>query len=70
MVRFLSQYSILSASGSACAAESTEPSLVLKSVGFSKEEAFSGLRLSFSWNTTSEDVEKFFNTLEDILKKY
>ena len=70
IVRFLSQYSILSASGSACAAESAEPSLALKSLGFSKEEAFSGLRLSFSWNTTSEDVEKFFNTLEDILKKY
>lgn len=70
IVRYLSKYSILSASGSACAAESKEPSLVLTSLGFSKVDAFSGLRLSFSWNTKMEDVEKFFNTLEEILKKY
>ena len=70
IVRYLSKYSILSASGSACAAESQEPSIVLTSLGFSKADAFSGLRLSFSWNTKMEDVEKFFNTLEEILKKY
>jgi cysteine desulfurase len=70
VVRYLSKYDILAASGSACASESKEPSFSLKSMGFSNNDAFSGFRLSFSWHTTKEDVEKFFNILEEILKKY
>ena len=45
--------------GSACSANSKEPSKILTGIGLSKEEARCSLRISFSGNNTVKDVDLF-----------
>jgi cysteine desulfurase len=58
---------LAASSGSACASGSPEPSKVLLSLGFSRAEARSGLRLSAGWNTTDEDCKR---AVEILLKLF
>ena len=48
---------VLASSGSACKTGNPEPSDVLLAMGFSREEALSGLRLTVGLQTTEADIE-------------
>ena len=70
LVRMLSEEGVLLSSGSACASETKEPSPALSALGYSKKEAYSGLRISLDFSTTENDVKILLSSLEKVLKKY
>ncbi len=70
IVRMLSERGIMVAAGSACASESRDPSPALVALGFSRGEAYSGLRIGFGFNTSFDEVKKLAGALEDVLKNY
>ena len=70
VVRALSERGIYTASGSACSAESGEPSAALLALKRSRDEAYRALRISFGAATTAEDVKIFLFELENVLKNY
>ena len=70
LVRLFSAENIMVAAGSACEAETREPSAILTRLGYSKNAAFSGLRLSFSEGNTMDEAGTFLRTMEKILKNY
>ena len=45
--------------GSACSAQSKEPSKILMGIGLSEEQARCSLRISFSRNNTPEEIDQF-----------
>ena len=45
--------------GAACSSGSSEPSPVLQSMGYSRTEAQSSLRISLGWFTTEADIDRF-----------
>lgn len=49
--------------GSACSSGSSEPSAVLQSMGLTREDAQSSLRVSMGWFTTLSDVNRFVEAL-------
>ena len=53
--------------GSACQIGKQAPSETLLSIGFSKEQAFQFIRVSFGIHTTKEEIRKFVSTLHDLL---
>ncbi len=70
-VRILSELGVAAASGSACASESRRPSEALTALGLRSADAFSGVRLSFSWRTIGEvRPETLAERLQTMLKKY
>lgn len=69
LVRMLSAHGIYVSSGSACQAETNEPSKAMLALGFSRQEAYSGMRLSF-WNNQIGDAEKFIKGFEEVIKEY
>ena len=70
LVRILESEGVSAAAGSACMAETPEPSATLRAMGFSKTLAFGAFRLSFWDDTTGEDVEVFENLFDSALKNY
>ena len=48
--------------GSACSSGSLHSSHVLNAMGVPAEEAERTIRVSFGWNTTREEVERFCET--------
>ncbi|MES2854246.1 MAG: cysteine desulfurase family protein [Bdellovibrionota bacterium] len=54
--------------GAACSSGSPEPSPVLLAMGLSRKEAQSSLRVGLGWSTTRDDVDRFTDTLVDIVK--
>lgn len=70
LVRMLAEEGVIISSGSACASETKTPSPALTALGYGREEAFSGLRISFGFDTSEEDVKKLLSSLEKVLKKY
>lgn len=70
LVRMFQEKGITVAAGSACSSETPEPSAVLRAMGYSAAEAYSALRVSFSDDTTPEEVLFFTNTLRELLKNY
>ncbi len=70
LVRMLSEHGIYVSSGSACQAESRNPSPVLLAAGLSREDAYSGVRLSFSAENTPDDAVTLRNALEKVLSLY
>jgi cysteine desulfurase len=56
-------------SGSACNTDSDEPSHVLAACGLDAERISSALRISFDKSTTESDLEKFVETLDNIIKR-
>ncbi len=54
--------------GSACSSGSLEPSHVLSAVKVPKDRAFCSLRLSFGWQTTQEDIDRFLDALPEVLR--
>ncbi|NLF93753.1 MAG: aminotransferase class V-fold PLP-dependent enzyme [Oligosphaeraceae bacterium] len=61
---------LLVGSGSACSAESPEPSHVLRAMGYSAAAARSGLRLSLGYATQQDDLEAFLAALPDLAAEY
>lgn len=70
LVRLLSEEGVWIGSGSACQAETAEPSAVLTAMGFRKHEAFGLIRLSFSSDILPADALLFLETLKKVLKNY
>ncbi len=56
--------------GSACAAESSEPSHVILALGRSRELANGSLRLTMGRSTTKEDIDYVLEKLSDTIKTY
>lgn len=55
--------------GAACSSGSPEPSPVLLSMGFSREQAQTSLRVSLGWSTTRGDIENFVVRLKEIVRR-
>ncbi len=70
LVRIFSDHDIMLSSGSACAAETPDPSAILQALNYSREDAYSGLRLSLSPENTLEEAEIFIKTLKAVLQNY
>lgn len=68
MLHFLEQSEIYVSSGSACA--KGEKSTVLKSAGVSDERVKSALRISFSKDTTKEELDIFIDVLKQGIKRF
>ena len=52
--------------GSACASGKEEPSMVLRAMGYSADEASRVLRMSSGWETTEEDWRKLLEALQQV----
>ena len=70
LVRMLSDAGFMVAAGSACASETDEPSPAMRAIGFSRKDAFSGLRISFGPQNTIEEAKKLQEALTRVLKNY
>ncbi len=70
LVRMLSEYGVFAASGSACRAESDRPSAALLELGLSREEAYSGVRLSFSAENSPDEAGALREIFEQVLRAY
>jgi len=70
LVRMLSEAGVLVAAGSACSSESGEPSAALLALGFRRNEAWSGLRVSIGPDTDAKDAEKFIEALRNVLQNW
>lgn len=55
--------------GAACSSGNPEPSPVLLSMGLTRAEAQSSLRVSLGWETTEEQIIEFVQTLAEVVKK-
>jgi cysteine desulfurase len=60
---------IAASGGSACKTGNPEPSGVLLAMGYSEQEALSGLRLTVGRQTTGEDISYTVDVLDNIVKK-
>jgi cysteine desulfurase len=68
MVRALDEKGFAVSTGSACSsADKKRP--VLDAMGVDPETAFSGIRISQGWSTTTDDVEALAETLEELCEK-
>ncbi|MFA6755079.1 MAG: cysteine desulfurase family protein [Bacilli bacterium] len=67
VVEALSNKEIYVSSVSACNSKSEPISYVLLALGKSSNEAHNSIRISFGWYNTIEEIDIFFNTLNDIL---
>ena len=70
VVRLLGNEGICAGAGTACSAETGNPSAALLALGRSRKAAFGGLRISFAPSTTEDNVKKLFEVLEKTLKNY
>lgn len=59
----LDQRGICASSGSACSTGSLDPSHVLMAIGVPEEKAYGVLRLSLSFETTKEEIDKAIDTI-------
>ena len=55
--------------GNACSSDKVEANPILLSMGYNKEEAASGVRITFGWQTTKEQINDFVKVLKKILSK-
>lgn len=69
LVRMLSRHGIHVGAGSACQAESNRPSPALLALGFSREDAYAGLRLSF-WRNTENQIDEFLRVFDAVIREY
>ena len=66
LVIALDQGGVSAHSGSACSAETWQPSPVLDAMGL---DSNSSLRVSFGWHTTTAEVEQAVGILSDAVHK-
>jgi cysteine desulfurase len=65
----LDEKGICASSGSACAAGAIDPSHVLLSIGLSKEDAKSSIRLTLGSKTTKEEIDYVASLLDEMTSK-
>ena len=70
VVRALGERGVYAASGSACSAESGEPSPALQALGIRGRKLYRALRVSFGSANREEDGEIFLSELKKVLKNY
>ncbi len=63
----LDEAGIMCAAGSACSADSGEPSHVLRAMGLSGDDARSSLRFTMGHQTTGDDVRQVIETLTEVI---
>lgn len=56
-------------SGSACSSGKVKESHVLKAMGASQAEMKGALRISYGWNTSREDIDRFLEVAEKVFKR-
>ncbi|MES2965903.1 MAG: cysteine desulfurase family protein [Bdellovibrionota bacterium] len=54
--------------GAACSSGSPEPSPTLLAMGLTRAEAQSSLRVGLGWSTTREEIDRFVETLKDVVR--
>jgi cysteine desulfurase len=59
VLHHLEEKNIFVGLGSACSAQSKEPSRILMGLGLSEQQARCSLRISFSGTNTLEDIDQF-----------
>ncbi len=69
LLLMLDMHGICASSGSACTSGSLDPSHVLLAIGLPHEIAHGSLRLSFSEETTKEDVDTILQALPPIVER-
>ncbi len=70
LVRMLSKESVYFSAGSACLSETDKPSATLSAMNFKREEAYAGVRLSFSPQNTMPHAEIFLEKFQKALLDY
>ena len=65
----LDQRGICASSGSACMSGSSDPSHVTTAMGYSREEALSGIRFSFGKYTTREEIDESIKVIPEVLEQ-
>ncbi len=70
VARILAEEGVMLSSGSACQAESAEPSPALLALGYGRREAYGGLRLSFGFGSTMEEAERFLALFGRAVRDY
>ena len=69
LMMHLDMVGVAASSGSACKTGNPEPSDILLGVGYSEDEAKSGLRLSVGLQTTADDISYALDVLENAVAK-
>lgn len=69
LMMHLDMVGVAASSGSACKTGNPEPSDILLGVGYSEDEAKSGLRLSVGLQTTADDISYALDVLETAVAK-
>jgi len=54
-------------SGSACSSGATLPSATLMAMGYTEDEAYGGIRVSYGRFTTQDEIKQFVAILRDVL---
>lgn len=70
VMRALAEKNIIIATGSACSAESTSTSHVLEAMQIDRRTARSALRISFSAETNTADIDRFLTGLKTVLQEF
>lgn len=70
LMRMLAELGVMVSSGSACAAESPDPSPALLALGCRRSDAYSGLRLSFGGAADPGTRDILLAALEKVLQNY
>lgn len=68
LLSLLSQMGIYVSTGSACMSGDKSISHVLKAIGVSEDDANNSIRITFSENTTDDEIDEFINSLKMCVK--
>ncbi|MDR0435159.1 MAG: cysteine desulfurase [Propionibacteriaceae bacterium] len=69
LLLLLDQAGIAASAGSACSAGVVQPSEVLLAMGYSAEQAVSGVRFSLGWTTDADDIDALLQVLPALLER-
>ncbi len=70
LMRMLAEKGVIVATGSACSADTGEPSRILTAMGLTRKVAFGALRVSFGIQNTPADVDRLLTALREALADY
>lgn len=70
LMRMLGEAGVMVSSGSACAAESRDPSPALLALGYPRNDAYGGVRISVGWHIAADTADILLSALEKVLQNY